>query len=97
MHKKNYLTKEEQIIFTIINKTDIIDNEQIKEIFPNYSSQKINKLCDNLISKGRSYPVKRQIYIVNDISKLLHGKRVKINLDNLSSLSFKIEIRYLFS
>jgi len=45
MQKNNYLSKEEQIIFTIINKTDVIDNTQIKEIFPNYSSQKINKLC----------------------------------------------------
>lgn len=68
MHKKNYLSKEEQIIFSIVNKTDIIDNEQIKEIFPNYSFQKINKLCHNLISKGYFYPVKRSVYIVNDIS-----------------------------
>ena len=67
MHKKNYLSKEEQIIFTIINKTDIVDNVQIKEIFPNYSSQKINKLCHNLISKGYFHPVKRGIYIVNDV------------------------------
>ena len=67
MQKKNYLSKEEQIIFTIINKTDVVDNTQIKEIFPNYSSQKINKLCHNLISKGYFHPVKRGVYIVNDV------------------------------
>ena len=65
MQKKNYLSKEEQIIFTIINKTDIIDNTQMKEIFSNYSSQKINKLCHNLISKGYLHPVKRGVYLVN--------------------------------
>jgi predicted transcriptional regulator of viral defense system len=68
MHKKNYLSKEEQIIFTILNKTDIIDNEQIKEIFPHYPSQKINKLCHNLISKGYLHPIKKGIYIINDTS-----------------------------
>jgi predicted transcriptional regulator of viral defense system len=68
MQKKNYLSKEEQIVFSILNKTDIIDNEQIKEIFPNYSSQKINKLCHNLLSKGYLYAVKRGTYIVNDVS-----------------------------
>jgi len=66
MQKKNYLSKEEQIIYTVISKTDVIDHIQIKEIFPNYSSQKINKLCHNLISKGYLYPVKRGIYIVNE-------------------------------
>ena len=67
MEKKNYLSKEEQSIFTVINKTDIIDNLQIKEIFPKYTHQKINKLCHNLISKGYLYPVKRGIYIVNEV------------------------------
>jgi len=66
MQKKNYLSKEEQIIYSIINKTDVIDHTQIKEIFPNYSSQKINKLCHNLISKGYFHPVKRGVYIVNE-------------------------------
>ena len=68
MQKNNYLSKEEQIIFTIINKTDVIDNTQIKEIIPNYSSQKINKLCHNLISKGYFYPIKRGVYLINEKS-----------------------------
>jgi len=66
MQKNNYLSKEEQIIFTIINKTDVIDNTQIKEIFPNYSSQKINKLCYTLISKGYFHPIKRGVYLINE-------------------------------
>ena len=66
MHKNNYLGKDEQIIYSTIKKTDVIDNLQIKEIFPNYSSQKINKLCHKLISKGYFYPIKRGIYIINE-------------------------------
>ena len=66
MQKKNYLSKEEQIIYSALHKTDIIDVIQIKEIFPNYSPQKINKLCHNLILKGYFYPIKRGVYIVND-------------------------------
>jgi len=66
MQKKNYLSKEEQIIYSNISKTDVIDNTQIKEIFPNYSSQKVNKLCHNLISKGYFHPVKRGVYIINE-------------------------------
>lgn len=66
MDKKNYLTGEEQNIFSTIKKTDILDNEFIKEIFPNYPSQKINKICHKLIRKGYLYPIKRGAYIVNE-------------------------------
>ena len=66
MDKKNYLSKEEQIIFKEIKKTDVIDNSFIKEIFPNYSQQKINKICHNLISKGYLYKIKKGAYIVNE-------------------------------
>lgn len=66
MDKKNYLTREEQILFSTIKKTDIIDNSFIKEIFPNYSSQKINKICHKLMTKGYLHPIKRGAYIVNE-------------------------------
>ncbi len=66
MDKKNYLSKNEQILFSTIKKTQVIDNEFIKEIFPNYTSQKINKICHKLISKGYLYPIKKGAYIVNE-------------------------------
>ena len=66
MQKNNYLSKEEQTIFAIIKKTDVIDNSQIKEIFPNYPSQKVNKLCYTLISKGYLHPIKRGVYLINE-------------------------------
>jgi len=66
MKKKNYLSPEEQIIFSAITKTDVIDHSQIKEIFPNYTSQKINKLCHSLLSKKYLHPIKRGVYLVND-------------------------------
>ena len=66
MNKKNYLTREEQILFATIKKTDIIDNSFIKEIFPNYTSQKINKICHKLMIKGYLHKIKRGVYIVNE-------------------------------
>ena len=64
--KNIYLSKEEQIIFTTIHKTDIINHEQIKDLFPFYSPVKINKICHNLLSKGYLHPVKRGIYLINE-------------------------------
>lgn len=66
MDKKNYLTREEQILFSPIKNTDVIDNAFIKELFPTYSSQKINKICHNLIKKGYFYQIKRGTYLIND-------------------------------
>jgi len=67
MNKKNYLTREEQILFSTIKNTDVINNDFIKEIFPTYSSQKINKICHQLMSKGYLHAIKRGAYIVNEI------------------------------
>lgn len=66
MQKKNYLSKEEQIVYATISRTDVIDHIHIKELFPKYPSQKINKICHNLISKGYLYSLKRGAYVVND-------------------------------
>ena len=66
MQKKNYLTKEEQIIHSTIKKTDIIDNVHIKEIFPHYPTKKINKICHSLLSKGYLYPIKKGVYLIHE-------------------------------
>ena len=66
MDKKNYLTKEEQILFSTLRHTTVIDHAFIQELFPTYASQKINKLCHQLLSKGYLYPLKRGSYLVND-------------------------------
>ena len=66
MNENNYLTKNEQIIFSTIKKTDAIDNSFIKELFPMYPSEKINKICHNLLSKGYLYQIKKGVYIVNE-------------------------------
>jgi predicted transcriptional regulator of viral defense system len=67
MQKKNYLSPEEQILFTTIQTVDVITHDHIKELFPTYASQKINKLCHTLLSKGYLYPLKRGVYLINDI------------------------------
>jgi len=65
MDKKNYLTKEEQLLFSTIQHTNVIDHAFIQELFPTYTTQKINKLCHQLLTKGYLYPIKRGAYIVN--------------------------------
>lgn len=67
MQKKIYLTKEEQIIISTIQTTEIIDHSHLRELFPTYSPQKINKLCHTLLSKGYLYPLKRGVYLINEI------------------------------
>lgn len=66
MDKKNYLTREEQHLYSTIKKTDVIDNSFIKELFPKYSSQKINKLCHHLTKKGYLHRIKRGVYLINE-------------------------------
>ncbi len=66
MNKNNYLTREEQTLFSTMKKTDIIDNSFIKDLFPQYSSQKINKICHGLMKKGYLHPIKRGVYLIND-------------------------------
>lgn len=65
MGKNNYLTREEQILYSTLKKTEIIDHTFIKELFPGYSPQKINKTCHHLLSKGYLYPIKKGVYLIN--------------------------------
>ncbi|MEF8849067.1 MAG: type IV toxin-antitoxin system AbiEi family antitoxin [Candidatus Thermoplasmatota archaeon] len=66
MHKKNYLTREEQILFSTIKKTDIINNSHIQKIFPKYPPKKINKICHKLMKKGYLTSIKRGLYLINE-------------------------------
>ena len=65
MPKKNYLSREEQILYTTISTTDVIDHDTLHDLFPHYTPQKINKICHSLITKGYLYPLKRGAYLVN--------------------------------
>jgi predicted transcriptional regulator of viral defense system len=65
MLKKNYLTPDEQILYSAISTTEITDHDTIHDLFPTYTLQKINKLTHSLISKGYLYPLKRGSYLVN--------------------------------
>ena len=62
MPKKNYLSREEQGIWEYIKEKDIIDNEAISQIFPEFSENKRNKLLHSLYKKGRIFRAKRDLY-----------------------------------
>jgi len=67
MQKKNYLSRDEQTLYATLQRVDVITHDHIKELFPEYSFQKINKLCHNLLVKGYLYPLKRGLYLINEI------------------------------
>ncbi len=96
MDKNNYLTKEEQILFSVVKKSEIIDNSFIKELFPTYSSKKINKICHNLLSKGYLYPIKRGVYIVNETptkKPIIHNPLTIASYVNKGYIGFSSALR----
>ncbi len=63
METKNYLTKQEQMIFEIIKDTPLaITTKQISEMFPNFTRQRINELLKSLKDKGRIISLKKGVY-----------------------------------
>lgn len=62
MVKKNYLSKAEQYIWEYLSQKEIIDTELVAEIFPEFSSHKINQLLYNLSKKGYLCRARRDFY-----------------------------------
>ncbi|MEK6952807.1 MAG: hypothetical protein AABX29_07370 [Nanoarchaeota archaeon] len=62
MHKKNYLTQEEQEIWEYIKDKEIVDNELVKQIFPDLSENKRNKVLHNIYRKGFLKRARKDLY-----------------------------------
>lgn len=62
MAKKNYLTMEEQAVWKYIQEKETVDNELIKDIFPEISPAKRNKLLHNLYRKGFLKRARKDLY-----------------------------------
>ncbi len=62
MDKKNYLTRKEQEIWEYIKDKEIIDTELIRQIFPEISSNKKNKILYSLCKKGNIKRVRNGLY-----------------------------------
>ena len=74
MDKNNYLTPQEQKIWQYIRDKDIIDNELIKDIFPEIKNNKRNKILHNLYKKDYIKRARKSLYynpeLLNDYYKL---------------------------
>ena len=62
MVKKNYITKEEQRIWEYIKDKEIVDNELVKEIFPDVPDNKRNKILHSLYKKGYLKRARKDLY-----------------------------------
>ncbi len=52
MDKINYITREEQKVWGYIKNKEIVDNEIVKQIFPEMPENKRNKILHSLYKKG---------------------------------------------
>ncbi|MFH1438997.1 MAG: hypothetical protein ABIG89_00390 [Candidatus Woesearchaeota archaeon] len=62
MCNKNYLTKQEQNIWKYIKEKEILDNELIKQIFPEMQAKTRNKILHNLYKKGFLNRARKDLY-----------------------------------
>jgi len=62
MHKKNYLTREEQFIWDYIKEKKVIDSDLIEIIFPEIDKNKKNKLLHSLYKKGYLKRIQKDLY-----------------------------------
>jgi predicted transcriptional regulator of viral defense system len=72
MDKKNYLSKGEQRLWEYIKDKEIIDNELVRQIFPEMPQNKRNKLLHNLYNKGYLKRAKKDLYFNPEGIKNLH-------------------------
>ena len=77
MVKKNYLTRGEQEIWEYIQNKGIIDNELVKDIFPEMPQNKRNKLLHSLCKKGYIKRTRKDTYITGNLNSF-HELALKI-------------------
>ncbi len=60
--REHYLTREEQKIWRYIKDKEIVDNELVKQIFPDVSKNKRNKILHSLYKKGYLRRARKDLY-----------------------------------
>ena len=78
MDKKDYITREEQKIWEYIKNKEIIDNELIKQIFPEISGNKRNKILHSLYKKGYLKKARKDLYYNPDELKSFYKLALRI-------------------
>lgn len=74
MFEKNYVSREEHRVWEYIKDKEIVDNELIKEVFPEMPNNKRNKVLHSLYKKGYLKRARKDIYYnpynITDFHKL---------------------------
>ncbi len=52
MHKKNYLSPQEQQVWELLQDKEILTSEQLQQVFPEHSPHRINRLLSHLHKKN---------------------------------------------
>lgn len=83
MSKKNYLTDEEQNVWEYIKDKEIVDNELVKQIFPDMKENKRNKILHSLCRKKYLRRARKDLYYN------------PLNLRNFYQLAMRIKEGYI--
>ncbi|MFH1053154.1 MAG: hypothetical protein V1740_01940 [Candidatus Woesearchaeota archaeon] len=78
MIKNNYITREEQRIWEYIKDKEIIDNELVRDIFPEMKENKRNKLLHNLYKKDYLKRARKDLYYNPELLKDFYRLALKI-------------------
>ncbi len=72
------------MIFNAISSVDIVDSNEIMDIFPNLKSYQVNKVCSSLSSKGYLHRLKKGVYLVqkkpSDIPIVKNAYKIALTL-----------------
>ncbi len=79
MTKINYLTRREQWIWEYIKEMEYIDNELIKDLFPELKNNSINKILHNLNKKGYIQRARKDLYYNQKKINSFHELALKIH------------------
>jgi predicted transcriptional regulator of viral defense system len=64
--ENTYLNRQEQMIFNAISSADIVNSNEIKDIFPGLKPYQVNKVCSSLSSKGYLHRLKKGVYLIQE-------------------------------
>lgn len=84
MSENTYLNRQEQMIFNAISSADIVNSNEIKDIFPGLKPYQVNKVCSSLSSKGYLHRLKKGVYLVqkkpSDIPVIKNAYKIALAL-----------------
>ena len=82
MIKKNYITKQEFLVWDYVKDKEIVDTELVTQIFPEIPNNKRNKILHNLYKKGYLIRVRKNFYYNPDNIKSLYKLALTMNPDS---------------